>query len=1054
MNHKGTKDTETATDKKFSWCSWCLCGEKFCENSLARTPGALIENWTRLLTVCLCVLSSAITRAQGLSPEDAVARMTVPDGFEVSVVASEPLVRQPVAIEFDDRGRLWVIQYLQYPNPEGLQRVDVDRYSRTKYDRVPKPPPHGPRGADRITILEDTDGDGRMDSGRDFIDGLNLTSGIAFGHGGVFVLNVPYLLFYPDRDRDDVPDGDPEVCVTGFGMEDAHSVANSLTWGPDGWLYGCQGSTVTASIRGIEFQQGVWRYHPVTKEFELFCEGGGNSWGLDFDATGRLLYSTNHGGYVLLHGVQGAYLTKSFGKHGALHNPHAYGYFGHAPHENFTGGHVTVGGIIYQGDAFPESFRGTYIAGDLLGHGVYWHTIEPHGSTVKTAHAGELLVANDPWFAPTDVTMGPDGAVYVSDWYDQRTAHPDPDADWDRSNGRIYRIAPKGTPRAEPIDFATLSNDELVELHSHRSQWYVRHARQELVRRRVVRDLAADNERVRYIIENEIGLRSRNTLSRLADGENHVALEAFWTHNAESELSQENLALFLDNRNPAIREWAIRLLGDSKKEVPEDLAHRLDRFAEQEQDLGVLQQIACTAQRLPAHQAVPMINANINRDDHNDDPYLPLLWWWAVEKHSVSGREEVLKRFVRPTLWESELGRDFLLPRLIRRYAAEGTPEGLDSVARLLKAAPTDADRAALWPPILVGWGELPPETRTAEWLSVVHNHELSQLAITDWQSAPQDATLLQLAMTLGHREPFEAAFRDAFDPKIDESRRVALLGILGPTADRSLIEPATKLAESDDSDGLRSAAVQVLSRFDDPLIAAKLIALHQSSTSDSLRSLIRDVLLSRPSSATAWLDAVDSGEIKPEATPLDQIRRVALFEDEQLDALVKKHWGNLSAATPEEKLAEVRRLNNDVRFAAGDPAAGKALFKKNCANCHQLFGEGQKVGPDLTTANRQDRNYLLVSLVDPSSVVRKEYTSLVIATRTGRVITGLPVDRSGGVITLVDSKGEKSTVSEAEIDNLGESSVSLMPDNLYRQFKPQELRDLFAYLQSQPPAK
>ncbi|MBL8850672.1 MAG: dehydrogenase, partial [Planctomycetaceae bacterium] len=281
--------------------------------------------------LCACVFMTA-THAQGLTPHESVARMTVPDGFEVQVVAAEPLVRQPVAIEFDDRGRLWVIQYLQYPNPEGLNRVTVDRFSRTKYDRVPEPPPHGPRGADRITILEDTNGDGSMDAGRDFIDGLNLTTGIAFGHGGVFVLNVPYLLFYPDRNRDDVPDGDPEVCLTGFGMEDAHSVANSLTWGPDGWLYGCQGSTVTANINGIEFQQGVWRYHPVTKQFELFCEGGGNSWGLDFDATGRLLYSTNWGGHILLHGVQGAYLVKSFGKHGALHNPHAYGYFDHAPH--------------------------------------------------------------------------------------------------------------------------------------------------------------------------------------------------------------------------------------------------------------------------------------------------------------------------------------------------------------------------------------------------------------------------------------------------------------------------------------------------------------------------------------------------------------------------------------------------------------------------------------------------------------------------------------------------------------------------------------------------
>ena len=145
--------------------------------------------------VWLLVLAARVTFAQGHAPDEAANRMTVADGLEVSLVASEPLVRQPVCIEFDDRGRLWVIQYLQYPNPAGLNRVQVDRYSRTTYDKVPPPPPHGPKGADRITILEDVDGDGRADRAKDFVSGLNLASGLAFGHGGVFVLNAPYLLF-------------------------------------------------------------------------------------------------------------------------------------------------------------------------------------------------------------------------------------------------------------------------------------------------------------------------------------------------------------------------------------------------------------------------------------------------------------------------------------------------------------------------------------------------------------------------------------------------------------------------------------------------------------------------------------------------------------------------------------------------------------------------------------------------------------------------------------------------------------------------------------------
>src|SRR6516162_153318 len=271
-----------------------------------------------LLAIALC---TPWLHGQGFSPQDAVKKMKVPDGFEVRLVASEPTIRQPLSISFDDRGRIWVIQYLQYPNPAGLKAVKVDQYLRTVYDRMPEPPPKGPIGADRITILEAPDANGRYRKAKDFVTGLNLASGLCLGHGGVYVLQTPYLLFYPDRDGDDVPDGPPEVLLSGFGLEDAHAVANSLQWGPDGWLYGAQGSTVTAKIRGIEFQQGIWRYHPITKEFELFAEGGGNTWGVDFDSHGNVIAGTNWGAKAMLHQVQGGYYIKGFGKHGPLHNP-------------------------------------------------------------------------------------------------------------------------------------------------------------------------------------------------------------------------------------------------------------------------------------------------------------------------------------------------------------------------------------------------------------------------------------------------------------------------------------------------------------------------------------------------------------------------------------------------------------------------------------------------------------------------------------------------------------------------------------------------------------
>jgi hypothetical protein len=222
-----------------------------------------------LATLPLVLILAAPARPQGYAPDVAPSKMAVADGLAVNLYAAEPDVRQPILVKCDDRGRIWTIQYLQYPNPAGLKRVQVDRYSRTVYDRVPEPPPKGPRGADRIMICADSDGDGRADRFTNFVAGLNLCTGLALGHGGVYVLQVPYLLFYADRNRDDVPEGDPEVLLSGFGMEDAQSLANHLTWGPDGWLYGITGSTVNNQVHGLEFQQAVWRFHPLSYRWPL-----------------------------------------------------------------------------------------------------------------------------------------------------------------------------------------------------------------------------------------------------------------------------------------------------------------------------------------------------------------------------------------------------------------------------------------------------------------------------------------------------------------------------------------------------------------------------------------------------------------------------------------------------------------------------------------------------------------------------------------------------------------------------------------------------------------
>ncbi len=583
---------------------------------------------TRSALGALMLLLSALATSRGdepggLQPDLAARRMVLPPGFHVEVFAAEPMIRQPLSASFDERGRLWVIEYLQYPNPAGLKPVTVDQYLRTEYDRTPEPPPRGPRGADRIKILEDTDGDGKADKATVFVEGLNLASGLAVGHGGVFVGQAPYLLFYPDRNRDDRPDGDPEVLLTGFGLQDAHATVNSMTWGPDGWLYGAQGSTVTARIRGIEFQQGIWRYHPGSRRFELFAEGGGNTWGLDFDPTGDAFGSSN-GAYITFHMVQGGYYVKGFAKHGPLHNAHTYGYFGPIAYQGTKhGGHVTPGGIIYKGDAFPPEFQGAFIGGNLLSNAVYWHELNRQGSTFGGRHGGTLIDARDPWFRPIDLLTGPDAAVYVVDWYDKRAAHLDPRDTWDRSNGRIYRVVYGERRKISPFDLASRTSAQLVDLRTSTNDWFADQARRLLAERR----------------DSSIVPRLKTLLKD--DRDPTIALRDLWALYVSGGFDDGTALELLGHPTPAVRRWAIRLLGDDHR-TNSELSSKLIGLAVSESESSERSQLASSCQRFRPHDALPILERLMRHDEDASDTHIPNLIWWGFERQLQSDRPAVV----------------------------------------------------------------------------------------------------------------------------------------------------------------------------------------------------------------------------------------------------------------------------------------------------------------------------------------------------------------------------------------------------------------------------
>lgn len=963
--------------------------------------------------------------AQGYSPQDAVNRMKVADGLRVKLAACEPDVRQPVTLTFDDRGRMWVIQYLQYPNPAGLKPVKVDQYLRTVYDKVPEPPPKGPKGADKITIFEDLEGDGHYTKVRDFVTGLNLASGMALGYGGVFVVQPPYLLFYPDKNRDDVPDADPEVLLSGFGMQDAHAFPNSLQWGPDGWLYGAQGSTVTSTIRDISFQQGIWRYHPRTKEFELFSEGGGNTWGLDFDRHGNAIAGTNWGDSICLHQVQGAYYIKGFAKHGELHNPHAYGYFDHVPYKGFKGGHVTCGGIIYQGGALPKQFDNAYIAANPLANAIYWHVLEAKRSSFTGHFGGDFLLGGDTWFRPVDCLAGPDGALFVADWYDKRINHVDPVDNWDRTNGRIYKIEATDAKPIAKFDLSKLSSKELVDLLHHPNGWFSSEARRLLGERRDAEMLPM----LRKLV--------------FESNDEHEPLEALWALYVSGGFTDEIAEKLLDHTNPDIRVWTVRFLGDTKKVSPE-MAKRLARVATVEKSPVVRCQLACSAKRLPGKDCLPIVAALLTHQEDAHDSFIPLLLWWAIEDKAITDRDRVLQLLDTPDAWKNAIVNKHLEERLGRRYMAEGDEADLATCARLLSAAPGEDSVNAL-----IRGMEKALEGRRLRTAST----ELAKQIGLVWSQDRTNLARIRLAIRLGSDSAYDYALSRVRDAKAPEGDRRGLIEILGQIGKPDCVSPLLGLLDEGQQMALRVAALSALQSFQDPQIAEKVLALYPKMPGE-LRNRAQTLLLSRPAPARAFLEQVDEGKIAPKEVPLEQLRRLLLHKDDEINRLVEKHWGKIGQEPPGEKKSRIASVLHILAGGKGDPVRGKELYTKACATCHTLFGEGGKIGPELTGHDRKNRSMLVMDIVDPSAIVRKEFVAFNVTTKNGRVLNGLLAEATPKTVTLLDAKNERTVVTRDAIEEMSASPISLMPEKLLDEFDDQQTRDLFSYLQGDGPSE
>jgi putative heme-binding domain-containing protein len=405
----------------------------------------------------------------------------------------------------------------------------------------------------------------------------------------------------------------------------------------------------------------------------------------------------------------------------------------------------------------------------------------------------------------------------------------------------------------------------------------------------------------------------------------------------------------------------------------------------------------------------------------------------------------------------------------MRRYAADGTEPGYAAAAQLLASAPSAQERQRLLAALNQGLQERPRGSRASlgtlfagqavierpseprpgpvDRISPLLDKQIAAL----WRDDTTDGTLIAVAARLGRTAAHERAVQRAIDPRAPQADRIAMLQLLADVGQPRAVGALLALLLAREPEAVQAAALDVLQRFEQDEIGTTLLGQYPRMSS-KLRARTAEVLLGRKSWARAILQAIDAGRIAAQEVPVESLRVVALHRDRSLDDLVRKHWGNIQPGTPEEKLAEMRRLSNDLRAGSGDPVRGRELFHKHCATCHKLFGQGEPTAPDLTHANRKDRDYLLASIVDPSAVIRREHLSYTVQTTDGRFLTGLVVEQTPGSVTLINTKHERTRIARDKIESMEESPVSLMPENLLKELKPQELRDLFSYLQADGP--
>lgn len=958
-----------------------------------------------------------------LEPTEAQQRFRLPHGFEIRLFAAEPVVVNPVAMDWDDRGRLWVLELYEYP--------------------MGAAPGTTPR--DRIKILEDTDGDGRADKVHVWADGLNLATGLLLGNGGAYVGQAPDLLFLQDTTSDDRADRRHSV-MTGFGLEDRHELLNGFTWGPDGYLYMTHGVFTYSSVRdpsnpdddGVLMNAAVARWHPHSRRFEVFADGTSNPWGVDFDHHGNAFVSAcviDH----LFHIAPGGIYVRQAGRPTF---PYAYELLPSiVDHRHHMAAYCGV--QIYLGDQYPATYLNTVLMGNIHDNAVHIDTLTPHGSSFRASHLDDLVRTDDGWFRPVVQKVGPDGAVWIADWYDKypcyQNARADPDG-VDREYGRIWRVVHVGDQAAQPVptrpapdmDLLKLSNHELAALLDHPNIWHRKQA-QRLLQERPNPALLPD------------------LLERLKpDHKPETRLFALWTLHTTGLLDEVTLDQLVSDPDPAVRAWVARLTAE-RNQPDEPTSQRLLTLAADPNPSVRLATATAVRQFTSGSLTVttpprragldpqPILAGLIRASYLEPDPLIPFMLWLAAEPNVVTNIHGTLR-------WFASDGGQYLpltgtlVSKVMRRLCDIGNPFNVDLAVQFLDVV------ADPYPPLAIAaidgllqgqlGSPLLPLTDATPILERLSRHS--------------DPTLgeraRQLAALWGNAVALTASLEIALDRNAPEPSRLRAIDSVRRHPTRTARDALFDILDQAPPPAVAIAAIRALGDVGGDSVPESLFERWNRLT-PVLRSEVANVLVTRTDWIAPLLSALERKQISSGDIPATAIR--AILQSTRFARRAEAMFGRVrdADATKLDIIAEKRQsaLTGQPNFQRG-----RELAATLCLVCHTFQGEGTIVGPDLTGVGRSSLDVLLVNIIDPNQIIGQGYENVTIDTRDGRSFSGRLIDETDTRITLINVGGTETVIPRDNIESRTVSDLSLMPEGL-EQIPDHDFRDLIWYILAPP---